>query len=87
MDEFEESETFLGMGGESLGTYSIEVDSASSRPCVVCAMCVGAVSISHWPPESSGRVLLKTSLPATVGGGMQKKETSRTTFLGRSVDR
>ena len=39
------------MGGESLGTYSIEVDSASSRPCVeVWAMCAGV--IVAWSPDS-----------------------------------
>ena len=32
------------MGGESLGTYSIEVDSAS-RPCEeACAICAGEVN-------------------------------------------
>jgi hypothetical protein len=53
------------MGGESLGTYSIEVDSASSRPCVeVWAMCAGV--IVAWSPDS-GSVVKRVQVCLRLG--------------------
>ena len=62
------------MGGESLGTYSIEVDSAS-RPCVeACAICAGEVNrliVVQWRS-----VVKKKQVCLRLGCKLWKKENT-----------